>query len=110
MQKRKKTDNLHLSGNRLRHLVAKGLSFDTPTRTLGQRMDAVLAKIEARSGLAAEVRSLPDGGCTLEVKGVIRGFTGKGEHTRTPGAPLRHNNRIPPGAFAEDGRPSFLPR
>ena len=66
MQKRKKTDNLHLSGNRLRHLVAKGLSFDTPTRTLGQackrRMDAVLAKIEAWSGLAAEVRSLPDGG------------------------------------------------
>ena len=37
-------------------------------------------------------------------------ITGKGEHTRTPGAPLRHNNWIPPGAFAEDGRPSFLPR
>lgn len=38
------------------------------------------------------------------------GIIGKGGHTRTPGVPLLHNSRIPPGSFAEDGKPSFPPR
>lgn len=59
MQKRKKPDNLHLSGNRLRHLVAKGLSFDTPTRTLGQACKGLIpALLRVRPNLAGGASTL----------------------------------------------------
>ena len=59
MQKRKKTDNLHLSGNRLRHLVAKGLSCDTPTRTLGQACKGLIpALLRVRPNLAGGASTL----------------------------------------------------